>query len=330
MILSEILMTPLPEKPFFIIGHPRSGTTLLRFMMGSHPRLFIPDETGFIPFLLKEKQINSPLTIHQVEHILNRIGQLNFIWRDKVRDIPNFYTSLPEPTLAHVLDHLFRYHTTNQPVIRWGDKTPLYVQYIHIIDKIFPNAQFIHLIRDGRDAALSALKKWPESSSYMDMVYLLKNWVRNIKAGQLAGEKLGPQHYYELYYEKLVSHPEESIKELCGFLGEEYHPAMMDHTNLARQIGPGPHGHIEVLEPVSTASVGRWKSKMTGFEKKIAYRVAGTMLAQLGYDAGTNEVFTFFELLHYEYKIGRFLMVDTVRSILYRTGIFTLNRTMRK
>jgi len=323
-------MSNLPERPFFIIGHPRSGTTLLRFMLASHPRIFVPEETGFIPFLVKEKDVDGLLSISQVTAILERIGKLNYLWRDKVTDISGFYQSLPEPKLAFLLDEIFRHYTREQVVIRWGDKTPLYVQYVPILSKIFPDAQFIHLIRDGRDAALSARKKWPEHSGYMDLYYLLKNWVRNINTGRQVGEWLGIERYYELFYETLVTTPEETLKNLCSFLGEDLHTAMLNHTILAGEIGPGPNGHTEVLKPVSTASIGVWKRKMSPFEQKMSDRVAGRTLTGLGYELTGLESFDTKEQLHYLALATKFSAADSLRSLLYATGILTLNRTMRK
>jgi hypothetical protein len=323
-------MPNLPERPFFIIGHPRSGTTLLRFMLASHPRLFVPEETGFIPFLVKEKDIDAPLSLSQVAAILERIGKLNFLWRDNVPDVSAFYKSLPEQKLAFVLDEIFRHYTRTQTVIRWGDKTPLYVQYVRILSKIFPEAQFIHLIRDGRDAALSARKKWPEHSMYMDYYYLLKNWVRNINTGRRAGQWLGTGRYNELFYETLVTTPEETLRNLCSFLGEDFHIAMLNHTKLAGEIGPGPNAHTEVLQPVSTASIDTWKRKMTPFEKKMSDRVAGSTLTGLGYELASLGAFDIQEQLRYHTLAAKFLVADCLRNLLYVSGFLTLNRVMRK
>lgn len=323
-------MLELPEKPFFIIGHPRSGTTLLRFILGSHPRLSIPEETGFFPFLLSKNEINTSLSIKQVTRILIRIGKLNYLWRNKVRDVNSFYRSLPQPKLTYILDEILRHYTTSDPVIRWGDKTPLYVQYIPIINEIFPEAQFIHIIRDGRDAALSARQKWPNRSIYMDLYYLLKHWKRNVMAGKFTGQKLGIERYHEIFYEDLVTNPQETINRLCLFLNEEIHPAMLDHTVLASKIGPGPDNHIEILKPITTTSINRWKWELTTYEKKLADQVVGDTLTSLGYEQSALGRFTNIEQLQYRASSIKFILVDTMRSLLYTSGLLTLNRTMRK
>lgn len=141
------------QPPFFIVGHPRSGTTLLRFILARHPAFAIPDETGFLPFL--DVDPRKELSAAAVTALLQRIGHLNRYWEGLVEDEAAFYVGLPRPVLPNILDALYR-RKLPQEVDRWGDKTPLYVQYIPEIQVIFPEAQFIHLIRDGRDAALSA------------------------------------------------------------------------------------------------------------------------------------------------------------------------------
>lgn len=151
-------MPVLPEIPFFIVGHPRSGTTLLRFILSSHPRLHIPAETGFLPFLGVNPQRS--LSLVDVERLLDRIAHLNTEWGGLVQDREEFLAALPEPSLAFVLDALYRRKIAGSGAARWGDKTPGYVHHLPALHSIFPQVQFLHVIRDGRDAVLSASKKW--------------------------------------------------------------------------------------------------------------------------------------------------------------------------
>ena len=121
-------MDQLAEKPIFIVGNPRSGTTLLRFILSSHPRIYIPDETGFIPFLLED--IESELDLAQTDTVLERIGQLNRSWDGMVEDVAGFITALPKSNLQHILDALYQQKIAEQGAVRWGDKTPSYALYI--------------------------------------------------------------------------------------------------------------------------------------------------------------------------------------------------------
>jgi hypothetical protein len=323
-------MTEIPERPFFIVGHPRSGTTLLRFLVSSHPRIYIPEETGFVPFLLPKEQTRQTLTLRELRSLLTRIAELNYLWRNMVDDVEMFYRSLPEPRLPYVLDALYRQKIRSHGAARWGDKTPVYVQYVGILNLIFPTAQFIHVIRDGRDAALSALKKWPDRRWYMDTFYLIKNWDRNVTAGRVAGRRLGKDRYEEVRYEALVNRPREVLERVTGFLGETFDPKMLDHTSLARRIGPGPHGHTEVQQPISTDSIGRWRTEMTDFDRKLTERIAGSTLEACGYEPGPSEPMTWAEQVRFMLLALKFRMFDATRTTLYAAGILTLNRDLRR
>ena len=137
-----------PLSPIFIVGSPRSGTTLMRFVLSSHPNIYIPDETGFIPYLLKPSRVKDFLSQAEVANILKRIGKLNYLWRDLVFDIPAFYQSLPEPNITNILDqskfHLcWRYHQIS------GTQNIIYHYFVSIAGRIY----FLS-IRKGRNSPL--------------------------------------------------------------------------------------------------------------------------------------------------------------------------------
>jgi hypothetical protein len=264
-----------------------------------------------------------------VRAVLNRIGWLNRGWARTVDDVSAFYQALPEPTLRHLLNALYQKKVAEHGAVRWGDKTPTYVRYIAELNDIFPTAQFVHLIRDGRDAALSAEKKWGHRRWYMDDCYLLKSWVRNVEGGRKAGESLELNRYLEIQYEALVQRPERIVRRLCIFLREEFHPAMLDHTGLAReQIGP--QGHVEVRSPISTASVQRWKKEMSPFARKMANRIAGPTLTATGYPLADIPPLSPSEGLRLLSLWAKYRVTSAPREILPKLGIPTLNRDKRK
>jgi hypothetical protein len=316
----------MSDNPFFVVGNPRSGTTLLRFIIGSHPRIDIPAETGFIPHLGYET--DTELTPPQVEGVLARIGNLNREWAGLVDDVDGFYESLATPRLSHILDALYRIRTRGSGATRWGDKTPSYVLYLPVLGAILPNAQFIHVIRDGRDVTLSAHKKWGAHRWYMDHYYLLRNWVMHVEHGRAASRDLGADRYLEIRYEALVAETESVLARVCAFLGEDLHPAMLDHTALARhQIGPG--GHVEVRQPISAASVGRWKTEMSEFYCKVADHVAGPTLSSLGYGLSGLPGLSGTELLRLQILAAKYALTHVGRQTLTRLGFLTLNRGKR-
>lgn len=323
-------MTDLRDRPFFIVGNPRSGTTLLRFVLSSHPRLYIPSETGFLPFLGYDA--DASLTLPQARGALGRIAALNREWAGLVDDVEAFYRALPEPSLAHLLDALYRQKIAasgaGPGAGRWGDKTPGYALHLPLLGRIFGTAQFVHVIRDGRDVALSARKKWGRGRWYMDNYYLLRNWVQHVEQGRKAGHGLPANRYLEVRYEDLVQEPEPAIRAICDFLGESFHPAMLDHTELARrQVTPG--GHVEVWQPISTASVGRWQTRMSPFWQKVADRVAGSTLAACGYELSGRGSLSGPERIRFLLPAAKYALTGSARRALTRLGLLTLNRGKR-
>lgn len=316
------------NRPIFIIGSPRSGTTLLRFILSSHPRIFIPGETGFIPYLAKN--FKGELTRNQTEQLLRLIGKLNIHWKDLVTDINHFYQSLPAPTLRNVLDKIYKMIIKPHGAVRWGDKTPLYIRYIPSIISIFPEAQFIHLIRDGRDCVISAQNKWGKDHIYMDNYYLLKNWVTNVQKGINAGQYLNHDQYIEIHYENLVKNPLDTLQRVCEFVREDLISNMLDHTNLARKVVRDQNWHVEVLQPINRESVNRWKKTMTSFDQKMSDYIAGSTLKSLGYElcnAGTFSIVEWLKIIVYKFK---YILTDSFRRLLYATNVFTLNRKKRQ
>jgi len=272
------------ERPFFIVGHPRSGTTLVRFMLASHPRLWIPDETGFIPFLRMPPQ--SPLDEAGVRRVARRVATLNREWRPAAEQLDAGALATAGASLGDLLDWLYRLRMRGSGAERWGDKTPLYVLHLSAIAAIFPSAQFIHVVRDGRDVALSVATKWGRrypQRLYLDEVCTLQRWAEAVHRGRVAGAALGPGRYLEVRYESLVERGEECLREICRFLGEEYHVDMLRPERLAREIIP-PEGHVEVRSPISAGRVGRWRRELPPFARVAAEQLVGQLLAELGYE----------------------------------------------
>jgi hypothetical protein len=296
-------------------------------MLSSHSRLYVPDETGFLPFLRcnRERQLD----IREISDVLQQIGQLNRFWYGMVTDVAAFRAALPEPRLPYLLDALYKQHCHLHSMARWGDKTPLYVRYIPNLLAIFPQAQFIHVIRDGRDATLSARAKWGTTNCYMDVYYLLRNWQRNVSAGHAAGLRLPAAQYLAIRYETLVAEPEHAVRRVCDFLGESFEPAMLAHTDLARKVGGGVDDHQEVQAPVHEMSVKRWQREMAPFDKRLADALVGDTLQELGYCLADIGRLTIAERLKATALAAKFLLTDTTRSLLYKMGILTLNRNRR-
>lgn len=320
-------MNQLSEKPIFVVGFPRSGTTLLRFILSSHPRIFIPAESGFIPYLRTNPR--EQLKEYQVRSLLEQIGRLNHSWVNIVDDINIFYNSLPEPTLKFILDALYRIKIGESGASRWGDKTPQYILHMQKLLDIFPSAQFIHLIRDCRATTLSAIRKWGAKNWYMDEYYLIKNWTINVKAGLTCGRQLNSNQYLEVHYEYLVQQPEQVVNKICNFLKEDFCRDMLNHISLAQEL-VGPGGHMEVLDPIHMRSLYHWKKQISPYTLKLAHHIAGPTLEKLGYDNDPTEPFTPKEAALTTMLMGKYYFTNTMKKILTSAGWLTPDRRNRR
>ena len=320
----------MDERPFFIVGSPRSGTTLLRFMLASHPRLWVPDETGFVPFLrVPPDQTLSP---SETARVCRRIGQLNRGWDDTAAATSTAVRKQQNLRLGDLLDTLYRSRMADSGAARWGDKTPGYILHVPLIARIFPSGQFIHLIRDGRDVTLSAMAKWrhrfPERL-YMDEIYLIRSWVRAVRCGRAAGAELGPNRYLDLRYEDLAEDPEGTLIRTCSFLGEDFHPDMLHHEALAQRVISSA-GHAEVRDPVSSTRIGRWRTEMTPCHLWAAERVAGNTIAELGYEVTATRPPSATARVKLTIKAARCTAVRGVQRALEVCGFARLNRGKRR
>ena len=179
---------------------------------------------------------------------------------------------------------------------------------------------------------LSAMARWqhrfPERL-YMDEYYLTQNWVRAVRCGKAAGAELGPNRYFELRYEDLVEDPEGTLVQTCAFLGEDFHPDMLHHENLARGVVSSA-GHLEVRDPVSNARIGRWRTEMTPFHRWAAERVAGETLAGLGYEMTATEPLSPTVPVKLAIKAARYTAIRAVQRALEACGFVRLNRGKRR
>jgi len=123
----------------------------------------------------------------------------------------------------------------------WGDKNPHYAHphnlgCLETVVELFPGARFIHIVRDGRDVALSQRQiSWCSSNSFR----LAEDWAHKTTLCHKVGRVLGPDQYLELRYEELVRDPEPVLRQVCDFLGEPFDAQMLHYHETAKNVVPG-------------------------------------------------------------------------------------------
>ena len=270
------------SAPFFIVGAHRSGTTLLRLILNNHPHLAVPFESVFIPVFYKNLREYGDLSLK--ENLSRLIYDIGMLSRDKKGELvqdPEAILSLPISNYAGLVDAIFMEYAERKGKRRWGDKTPSQVMELDILWKLFPDCRVIHLVRDGRDVALS-LRRISWGSAHIPRVAADWRWMTIL--GRKMGAFLG-DHYLEVRYEDLVLKPEETLRRICAFLEEPYHEDLLRFHVTAEKEMPSESmkWHQNSVKPPDPSKVFMWKHQMSLADRFIFEQIAGPELELFGY-----------------------------------------------
>jgi len=280
----------------FVVGVGRSGTTLLRLMLDAHPGLAIPPETHFVPALIERGHAGAAAE-ELVDEILEARGWADFgLEPTRLRER---VAELERPDAAAVLRAFFGLYAESRGKPRWGDKTPIYVTQMRTIAGTLDEARFVHLIRDGRDVALSRRRRGMGAGK--PMADTAERWKRRIEGARRQARRLRGR-YLELRYEDLVADPEPALTRVCALVELDFDPAMLSYHQgagerlaelrdlsraggrVARGTGERQAAHALAAQPPTSARSGAWREQMAEADRLEFERVAGALLVELGYD----------------------------------------------
>jgi hypothetical protein len=275
-------------QPFaFIVGRGRSGTTLLRAMLTSHPEMAIPHETHFIVPLSRDRRaISSDGEVRPgplMEQLFKKPGFKNMELEES--EVRTEFAARPPTTYQEAIRGLFALYARKHGKARYGDKTPINVIHIEYLARLFPEAKFIHMIRDGRNVALSQLEL--EFGQMEDLWDAAVYWRRFVKRGRKAGAELGPARYCELRYEDLLDEPEQTLRSMSEFLELEFDESMLRYFEKAPQI-VGSVRHFQNVYRPPTKGLRDWRQQMSTEQIALFEALAGDLLEELGYERSTK------------------------------------------
>jgi hypothetical protein len=266
----------MEDAPFFIVGSARSGTTLLRMMLNAHPQAAIPPESRFIVELYPgTDQID-------VEHFIEVLSTHRQFcsWQLPIDLVAAELPGSGTISYAAAAVAPYRAFAKSHGKQRWGDKTPRYVLDIPLLARLWPEARFVHLVRDGRNVALS----------YADVPFGPKTvakaarlWAKRVGAGVQAGADLGDR-YIEVRYEDVVTDPEAQARILCSFLGLEYDHQMLEYTTRSKgQVLPRASKYNPHVTEAPIAHTRSWETDMPDGQVAVFEAIAGDLLALFDY-----------------------------------------------
>jgi hypothetical protein len=270
------------EAPIFIVGCPRSGTSLLRDLLRSHPHLTFPTESHFIPVFYRG--YGNPRSGREAVRLARRILSIHWIQDWKLNVEADDFEG--ERTFSGVVSRLFGEYARTQHKERWGDKTPHYVTEIPTLREIFPACKIIHIYRDGRDVALSWLRVGFQPRNLFTAARL---WRTYVSIGRAAGRNLPADAYTEIRYETLLDRPEEEMQRACAFVGEPYdstvlQPDFIERVRRGRIVGKQTVRNMISRTEIVGGNTNKWKEGMPVQDRVLFESVAGDLLASLGYE----------------------------------------------
>jgi hypothetical protein len=289
-----------------IVGSPRSGTTLLRFMLDAHPDLAIPPETGFLALADQLTGEDGRLRAEFFE-ALRRFPAEAPAWEDFGLADGEFWAVLLaiEPfTVTEGFRAFYRTYAARFNKGRWGDKTPMHCLHLPVIAAVLPEAHVIHVIRDGRDVALSLRDLWFSPGRSMEAQ--AEQWRRCVTTAR--ADAASCRQYMEVRFEDLVSEPERVLKAVCAFVGLSWAADMLDyhvrtperlreHRDRRHAAGGLLVSQAQRLRqqalvtcPPQAARVQAWRREMSAGDRARFEAIAGDLLLELGYELSERPV----------------------------------------
>ncbi|MEV6494127.1 sulfotransferase [Actinoplanes sp. NPDC051633] len=253
------------DSPIFLVGCQRSGTTMLRLVLDSHSRISCGPETRFLPDLRR---------IVDERRDWPRLARFGFSREDWLRRIADFFGGVHAD------------YARARGKARWADKTPLYALSIDFVTEVFPDAQIVHVIRDGRDVVVSHRKRF----GYWSAVKCVVKWPRYIRTARAFGAALPAGQYHELRYEEAVRDPDKSLRALFEFLGEEWEESVLEYADGSHDVAAKYTVEADQRRAAAgtdtaiyASRVGTYRRELDPFLRLLVRVFSGPMLKELGY-----------------------------------------------
>jgi len=277
-------MKTTDTRPVYIVSSPRAGSTLLRLILDNQPNIAIPPP-GYLfnlvyPYLYSYGDLSIEANFRQlVEDVLATPTVKR--WPIDVGTDDIVSAAGETRTFAFIYEFLHRAYAELSGKPRWGQKSPRNGVWMEEIREMFPAAQFIHLIRVGRDVAIDLADAgfWPETVHGGAI-----RWRDCMRAVAALAPSFGPEQLLEIKYEDLCENPEATLKQMCDFLGEDFDPRHLHHheSESAKGWAKDPT-HAAAGKPITTEFVGMYKHRLPDQDRDAIEAIIGPELRQAGY-----------------------------------------------
>lgn len=253
--------------PIFIVGCPRSGTTVMKELFNNHPEVAIPDETGIFDWLYNRPLYKKllPLKASKNLALVKSLGEA----------VTNEFDALPaskRKSAKSAIDFLLQGYAKRERKSYWGEKTPLNIHYLGKILNIYPDATIIYMIRDPR-AVASSFKRYIDHKRGKEDFWITEDINKAIK---LWKKSVDQATYFKnqvnfVKYEDFVANPQSTVQELCEIIGLHYYEKMF---KFYKNSSPSNQEvwHRETTKPVNQSNIDKWQTELSEEEIKTIER----------------------------------------------------------
>lgn len=251
-------------------------------MLDCHPSIAVPYESHLYsriyPRVRRNADLSNPGTRERLVAEILRTADLRQ-WMPRP-SLEATLAAVRRPDFHGLVEALLATWTRSRGKTRWGEKTPQHTMcWRHIVEG-FPDLQVLHMVRDGRDVALS-FRSAPFGPKHV--YHAARHWLRYLDAAEEAGAALGRDAFLQVRYEDLLADPARELRTICDFLGEPYAESMLSfhRHDVAYPTDARNAGHLR--HPVLSENREKWRVGLTGRELRIFEAIAGPHLARYGY-----------------------------------------------
>ena len=305
-------------NPVFVSGTNRSGTTLMYALLATHPNLSMVRRTDMWRYFYNQfGDLSQPENFKRCLHTMLHYKRVANLEPDPERIYREFWQG--EPTYGRLFALLHQHHAERTGKPRWGDKSLHTEEYADQIFSEFPEAKIIHIIRDPRDRYASVLKRLNATSSRIGVDTV--KWIYSTRIARRQAQRY-PGRFLIVRYETLAQQPEETLRQVCDFIGEPYTPEMLAMSGAPRYHQAGSNSSFGAVKPgvISTRSIGRFRQIISRWEIAFIQTFAGRLMAHFEYEMeparlSASERLAYLAALPLGLlRMGRWLALDRLRE----------------
>ncbi len=310
------------KVPVFVVGAPRSGTTFLTRLMNRFLDVHVARDAGTIlrfKNLLPEGEdfrnrelLRSVVTAMFKDHFFNK----RILQRGLTLSVEEVIEQFQGKTYAELIHFIMSQMAFQQGKTRWGNKRPSYALHITELAQLFPEAKFLHIVRDGRDVAYS-MRRATQAAFERNWYFSIKDWEYHVKVARTQGHQLKDDQYQEIYYEELMKKPVETLRKVVLFMSDA-------EENIERLEKYA----TEIKKMIKPGNFDKWKHQIPHKAIAVMEKTAGKTLQEFGYELMFPQIvdqsipFTSKMVFWGDNLLRKIFSSTTQKAVLYRLQWF--------